>query len=86
MLAPVVVEWHPRHPDVLITLIESTSLEQLHSLLDSDEADLRLRLAPAPDRFTSPAVGDEEFVLVTPIDHPLAGSPWCACRTSTAHG
>ena len=86
VLVPVEREWHHPHLDVVITLIECTSLEQLHSFLDSDEVDVLLRPAPAPDRFTSTAVGDEEVVLVTPIDHPLASSPWCACRTSTAHG
>ena len=72
VLAPVVREWHHRYPDVVITVRESTAPEQLHGFLDSDEVDVLLRPAPAPDRFTATAVGEEEIVLVTPTDHLLA--------------
>src|SRR2546423_1324640 len=40
VLAPVVREWHHRHPKVAITLRESTSVEELHGFIDADEADV----------------------------------------------
>jgi DNA-binding transcriptional LysR family regulator len=75
VLAPVVREWHHRHPKVAITLRESTSVEELHGLIDSDEVDVVLMPAPAPDRFTATAVAEEEIVLAAPADHPMARQP-----------
>ncbi len=72
VLAPVMREWHRRHPDVAITLRESTSAEELHGFIDADEADLVLMPAPVPDRFTTTAVADEEIVLAAPKDHAIA--------------
>jgi DNA-binding transcriptional LysR family regulator len=75
VLAPVVREWHRRHPEVAITLRESTSAEELHGFIDADEVDVVLMPAPVPDRFTTTAVADEEIVLAAPTDHPLARQP-----------
>ena len=75
VLAPVVREWHHRHPKVAITLRESTSAQELHGFIDSDEVDVVLMPAPVPDRFTATAVADEEIVLATPTDHPIARQP-----------
>src|SRR3954469_24334039 len=61
VLAPVIREWHRRHPEVAITLRESTSAEELHGFVDSDEVDVVLMPAPVPDRFTTTAVADEEI-------------------------
>lgn len=72
VLAPVMREWHHRRPEVAITLRESTSVEELHGLIDSDEADIVLMPAPLPDRFTTTVVADEEIVLAAPKDHPIA--------------
>ena len=51
---------------------ESTSAEELHGFIDSDEADIALMPAPQPDRFTVTVVADEEIVLAAPSDHPIA--------------
>ncbi|CAG6398479.1 DNA-binding transcriptional LysR family regulator [Actinacidiphila cocklensis] len=75
VLAPVVREWHHRHPKVTITLRESTSAEELHGFIDADEADVVLMPAPVPDRFTATVVADEEIVLAAPTDHPIARQP-----------
>ncbi|MFE2611661.1 LysR family transcriptional regulator [Streptomyces mirabilis] len=75
VLAPVVGEWHHRHPKVTITLRESTSAEELHGFIDADEADVVLMPAPVPDRFTATVVADEEIVLAAPTDHPIARQP-----------
>jgi DNA-binding transcriptional LysR family regulator len=75
VLAPVIREWHHRHPDVTITLRESTSVEELHGFIDADEADVVLMPSPVPDRFTATAVADEEIVLAAPTDHPIARQP-----------
>jgi DNA-binding transcriptional LysR family regulator len=73
MLAPVIRDWHRRHPEVAITLRESTSTDELHSLIDADEVDIALMPGPAPDRFTATTVAQEEIVLAAPTDHRLAG-------------
>jgi DNA-binding transcriptional LysR family regulator len=75
VLAPVIHEWYTRHPEVAITLRESTSPEELHGFIDSDEADVLLIPAPGPERFTATVVADEEIVLAAPTDHPLARQP-----------
>lgn len=75
VLAPVISEWHRHHPEVAITLRESTAVDELHGFIDSDEADVVVMPAPVPDRFTTTVVADEEIVLVTPTDHPLARQP-----------
>jgi DNA-binding transcriptional LysR family regulator len=64
--------WHRRHPDVVITLREAAVLDEFLSLVDSGEVDMALVPLPVPDRFTSSVVADEEIVLATPSDHPLA--------------
>ncbi|MER7727414.1 LysR family transcriptional regulator [Streptomyces sp. NPDC096323] len=75
VLAPVIREWHHRHPEVTITLRESTSAEELHGFIDADEADVVLMPSPVPDRFTATVVADEEIVLAAPTDHPIARQP-----------
>ncbi|MBS2551163.1 LysR family transcriptional regulator [Catenulispora sp. NL8] len=75
VLAPVVRVWHHRHPEVTITLRESTSAEELHGFIDADEVDVVLMPAPVPDRFTATPVADEEIVLAAPTDHVIARQP-----------
>lgn len=75
VLAPVIRGWHRDHPEVAISLRESTSPEELHGFLDADEVDVVLVPAPAPERFTAGVVAEEEVVLVAPTDHPLARQP-----------
>src|SRR6202522_2937505 len=75
VLAPVIREWHHRHPEVAIGLHESTSAGELHGFIDSDEADVVLMPTPVPDRFTATVVADEEIVLAAPADHPIARQP-----------
>ncbi len=75
VLAPVIREWHHQHPEVAITLHESTSAEELHGFIASGEADLALMPAPPPGRFTVTVVADEEIVLAAPTDHLLTRQP-----------
>jgi DNA-binding transcriptional LysR family regulator len=72
VLAPVIHNWHRRYPDLAIAVRESTSVEELHALIDSDEVDVVLMPGAVPERFTSTVVADEEVVVVTPTDHALA--------------
>ncbi|GAA3543565.1 LysR family transcriptional regulator [Amycolatopsis ultiminotia] len=76
VLAPVVHEWHRRHPEVAITVRESTSPDELLGFVESDEVDLALMPASVPDRFTVTVVADEEIVLAAPTDHLLAQQPY----------
>ncbi|PRY39585.1 LysR family transcriptional regulator [Umezawaea tangerina] len=84
VLAPGIREWRRRHPEVTIALRESTSMEELLGLVESDEVDVALVPAPVPDRFTTTAVAEEEIVLAAPADHPLAGLP--AVRVADLEG
>jgi DNA-binding transcriptional LysR family regulator len=72
VVAPVLGDWHRRRPDVAISVRESTSPDELHGLIDSDEADLVLMPGAVPDRFTATVVAEEEIVLVASTDHPLS--------------
>lgn len=75
VLAPVIHDWHLRYPQVAITVRESTSVQELHALIDSDEVDVVLMPGAVPERFTSTVVADEEVVVATPTDHALARRP-----------
>jgi DNA-binding transcriptional LysR family regulator len=72
MLAPVMRQWHRRYPDVTITLHEAAVIDDFLDLVDGDEVDLALVPLPVPARFTTTHVADEEIVVATPSDHPLA--------------
>ncbi|MFF9563670.1 LysR substrate-binding domain-containing protein [Leifsonia sp. NPDC014704] len=74
VLAPVLVDWHRRRPDVLLTVREFTTVEEVTAHLDGDEVDVVVMPGPAPARFVGTALGNEEIVLVTSADHPLAGT------------
>jgi DNA-binding transcriptional LysR family regulator len=75
MLAPVIRDWHQEHPDVAISLRESTSMDELLEVIEADEADISLIPGRPPGRFTGTVVAVEEIVLSTPTGHPLAESP-----------
>jgi DNA-binding transcriptional LysR family regulator len=75
MLAPAIRLWHRRHPDVAITLREVTTIEVFLGFIDANEVDMALVPLPVPDRFTTTHVAEEEIVLATPSDHPLARRP-----------
>lgn len=74
VLAPVLLDWHRRRPDVLLTVREFTAVEEVTAHLDGDEVDVVVMPGPAPARFVGTALGEEEIVLVTSADHPLAGT------------
>ncbi|MGB3373994.1 MAG: LysR family transcriptional regulator substrate-binding protein, partial [Microbacterium sp.] len=74
MLAPVIRDWRGEHPEVTISLRESTSMSELLGVIDANEADISLIPGPPPERFTGTIVAVEEIVLSTPSDHPLAAS------------
>lgn len=76
LLAPIIRNWHRRHPEVAISLRESAvGMDDLLGFIDSDEADLVFVPAPVPDRYTATIIADEEIVLATSADHPLAEQP-----------
>jgi DNA-binding transcriptional LysR family regulator len=75
LLAAVIRRWHHRHPEVAITLRESTAMDEALGLVDSDEVDVAVLTAPSPGRFTITAVAEEEIVLAAPVGHPLAEQP-----------
>lgn len=74
MLAPVIRDWRHEHPEVTVSLRESTSMSELLGVIDADEADISLIPGTPPERFTGTIVAVEEIVLSTPTDHPLAES------------
>ena len=75
LLAPVIRQWHRRHPEVVITLRESTAVDEILGFIDSDEVDLVLMSTPPPGRFTITAIAEEEIVLAAPTGHPLTEQP-----------
>lgn len=75
LLAPVVRQWHRRHPEVAVTLRESTDRDELLRLVEADEVDLALMPGPQPGHFVITAVAEEEIVLTAPTNHPLAERP-----------
>ncbi|MBM9506172.1 LysR family transcriptional regulator [Actinacidiphila acididurans] len=75
LLAPVIRQWHRRYPEVAITLRESTAMDELLGLVDSDEVDVALLPGPPPGSLTVTAVAEEEIVLTAPTGHPLAERP-----------
>lgn len=72
VLAPVLAAWHRIRPDVLVTLRESTTVEEVTAQLDGDEVDVVVIPGPISSRFAATALGEEEIVVVTAMDHPLA--------------
>ncbi|MFE9346999.1 LysR family transcriptional regulator [Streptomyces olivaceus] len=72
LLAAVVRQWHRRHPEVAITLRESTAMDEALGYVDSDEVDVAVLTAPSAGRFTVTALAQEEIVLAAPSGHPLA--------------
>lgn len=75
LLAAVIRQWHRRHPQVAITLRESTAMDEALGLVDSGEVDVAVLTAPSAGRFTVTAVAEEEIVLAAPAGHPLAQRP-----------
>ncbi|WP_335981172.1 LysR family transcriptional regulator [Streptomyces sp. CA2R106] len=75
LLAAVIRQWRRRHPEVAITLRESTAMDEALGLVESDEVDVAVLTAPSAGRFTITAVAEEEIVWAAPADHPLAGRP-----------
>ena len=72
LLAPAIRQWSERFPDVAFAVHESTSRQEILDLVDSGEADAGLLPGPAPGRFTSFEIAEEEVVLATYTGHPLA--------------
>lgn len=72
LLAAVIRQWHRRHPEVAITLRESTAMDEALGLVDSDEVDVAVLTAPSAGRFTITAIAEEEIVLAAPAGHLLA--------------
>lgn len=75
LLAPVIGQWRRRHPEVTISLRESTAFDEIIGFLESDEVDVVLMSTPPPGRFMITAVAEEEIVLTASADHPLAEQP-----------
>ncbi len=75
MLAPVIRDWHRRHPQVAISLRESAVPAELLGLVDSDEVDILLVPGPVSERYTTTPVTEEEIVLTAPGNHRLAQLP-----------
>ncbi|MEU6405146.1 LysR family transcriptional regulator [Streptomyces sp. NPDC046985] len=84
LLAPVICEWRRQHPQVAITLRESTSMDEVLGLVDSDEVDVALVPGAPSDHFTITAIAEEEIVLTAPANHPLAEQP--AVRLESLEG
>lgn len=74
LVAPVLRDWHRRHPEVVVSLRESAVLAELLGFIDTGAADLVLLPAPVPQGYVTSMISEEEIVLTAPIDHPLARS------------
>ncbi|AGZ40985.1 LysR family transcriptional regulator [Actinoplanes friuliensis] len=75
LLAPVVLDWHRRHPQVVISLKESVVADELYGSMESGGVDIMVMPGPVPDRFTSALVAEEEIVLTASADHRLTQRP-----------
>ena len=75
LLAPVIRDWRREHPEVTVSLRESTSMSELLGAVDADEVDISLIPGAPPARLTGSVVAVEEIVLSAATDHPLAGAP-----------
>ncbi|MET7518494.1 LysR family transcriptional regulator [Streptomyces sp. NPDC005480] len=71
LLAPVIRDWHRRHPEVTITLREFTVMDEVLGMVETDEVDVAVVSDPPSDRFSVTAVAEEEIVLAAPTGHPL---------------
>jgi DNA-binding transcriptional LysR family regulator len=74
LVAPVLREWHRKHPDVVVTLSESAVFADLLGFIDTGAVDIVLLPAPVPQGYAISNVAEEEVVLTAPRDHPLARS------------
>ncbi|MET3808223.1 DNA-binding transcriptional LysR family regulator [Nakamurella sp. UYEF19] len=74
LVAPVLRDWHRRHPDVVVSLRESAVLAELLGFIDTGAADIVLLPAPVPQGYVTRMIAEEEIVLTAPLDHPLARS------------
>ncbi|MFI7347255.1 LysR family transcriptional regulator [Streptomyces sp. NPDC049936] len=72
LLAPVIRQWRSRHPDVTITLHEAATVDEFVGLFDSDKIDVAIMPAPVPEPLVVTSIADEEIVLTTTANHPLA--------------
>ena len=75
VMAPAILHWHQRHPDVTISLRESTSAEELSDLLEHDEVDIAVMPATVPHGFVATHLADEEVVMTAASSHPSAAQP-----------
>lgn len=72
VMAPAILHWHRHHPDVTITLRESTSADELSDLVENDEVDIAVMPTSVPHRFVATPVADEEVVVTAAASHALA--------------
>jgi DNA-binding transcriptional LysR family regulator len=72
IMAPTILHWHRRHPDVNISLRESTSAEELRDLLENDEVDIAVMPATVTHGFVATPLTDEEVVVTAATSHALA--------------
>lgn len=81
LLAPVLRAWRRRHPDVALTLTETTSADELAAALERGELDVAVGPRPTTWGGALAVVGVEDVVVAMPADHPLAtraSVPWAA--------
>ena len=71
LLAPIIGQWHVRYPKIHISLRESSSIDQLLGLIEAEEVDLAVVPGPAPVKFESSLIADEEMVLALHHGYPL---------------
>ncbi|MGN9813457.1 LysR substrate-binding domain-containing protein [Micromonospora sp. BQ11] len=70
--APVVRDWHRRHPQVTISLRESVVADEIFGLMEADEVDVLLLPGPVVERHNATLIAEEEIVPFAPRDHRLA--------------
>ncbi len=72
MFGTVVAEFHRRHPDIELELVEHGSLH-LSDILLRGELDLAMCMLPIPEGLDWQLVHDEPLMILLPPGHPLTG-------------
>jgi LysR family transcriptional regulator for metE and metH len=75
-LPPLLKPFGKDYPDVRIQIVADATANAVDALLDGD-VDLALATRPThPDQVRARAMFDDELLLVTAADHPLASKPY----------
>jgi DNA-binding transcriptional LysR family regulator len=76
MFGQLVAEFHRRHPDIDLELVEHGTL-YLAEILRGGDLELAMCMLPIPDDLEWQLVHDEPLMVLLPPGHPLSGHDTC---------